>query len=119
MLVLWCRVLEPYTPEQCDAALGEHIKRCAYLPDLHEILAYLPPPPERDPMTDWERRSWERRSWERLTAWHEAHEKALHAEGRLTAVECKGRGLTFADYCAQFEMAVSDTLVILDEEAIT
>ena len=75
----------PYTPKLSDVVKSI---RDASTPKL---------PPAKRPVTEWERKSLE---W--MIAWNDAHERELHSQGKLTAVECKNLGMTCADYCAQF-----------------
>ena len=97
MLDIWHKSLERFSLDQCLEALAKHVKQCEYLPDIREIIDLLP-----TPAVDKYQNDWQRRSDKQLQDWYAEHVAELHAAGKMSAVECKEAGLSYADYCAQF-----------------
>ena len=103
IVALWAEMLAPYPYEACAAAVKKLIAESPYVPKISDIVgrvesALKPQLPAYEPISDGERRS-----AEQLSVWYAGHVAELHAEGKLTAVECKERGLSYLDYFAQFE----------------
>ena len=97
---LWHGFLSNYPAEQCRAAVMAHIAECKFPPTISEIRDRI----QNDtPRLSTSMSEWERKSQDRLMAWYEQNKREHHEQGKLTAVECKNRGMSYADYCAQFD----------------
>ena len=101
----WAEMLEGYTPESCMAAVKAFVSESPYPPKICDIIERIRGSAQTSVRGKWLVTDWERRSLRRMKAWCEAHERKLHSQGKLTAVECKKRGMTFSDYCDQFVAA--------------
>ena len=99
---LWNDRLQGYAYSQCDTAIKQHIDENRFAPKIAEIIKRITDEATPKLASGVHHSEWERKSFEQSEAWYKNHTAKLHSEGKLTAVECKERGLTYQDYCAQF-----------------
>ena len=104
VVALWSEMLKGYSTEACNRAVKKLILESPYPPKISDVVREVRESAQpRIGGGSWAMTDWERRSFEEQQAWYERHEAELHSQGKLTAVECKARGISFEGYCAQFQ----------------
>ena len=109
LLQFWSEALSEVPKQIVEIAVKQLLVESAYVPDISEIVKRIKeitaPKLEgaKRRNDDWTMSEWQRDCDIRSQDWYEKHRAKLHAEGKMTAVECTERGLSISHYMAQFK----------------